>query len=143
MHKINELLQLIADNVDKPLKNEPPIDLEAKLRNLERQMEKFKKGCDAYIAQLGITKEDMQAYMEHAGKAAANNSSREALEKTKRLKEQIEKKKTIIEKFSKPDIRASAQDISVSEQKNLANKSPTVRKGLFKRVGGNKNWRPL
>lgn len=143
-HQINDLLQIIADKADKPLKGPIPKDIEAKLSKLERQVEDFRRAGKAYIAQLGVTEEDMKAYIEKVGENAARGSKR-IYERTEKLKEQIEQKKAFIEKQPKSEtkVEAPVEDISISEKKHLEKKSPTTRKNLFKRIGGNTKWRPL
>lgn len=141
-HQINDLLQMIADNADKPLKHKIPMDIEAKIGKLERQVEEFKKASKAYISQLGITDEDMNEYLKKVAQASSKNT-RKIFERTEKLKEQIEKKKAFLEGQSKQETRAPTEDISISEQKHLEKRTPTARKSLFKRIGGNNKWRPL
>lgn len=141
IHEINDLLQIIADNADKPLKREIPPDIEAKLAKLEKDVEAFNLISKGYIAQLGITDDDLKAYILKAGAAPKKQRLTKTLERTEQLKVEIEKKKEILETLPKEEIRQP--EISISQNKELDKKSPTTRKGLFKRVGGNKKWRPI
>lgn len=146
LHQINELLQIIADNADKPLKEAVPMDIEAKIGKLERSVEEFKKASKAYIASLGVSDEDMEEYIKKVGQAAGKGDKK-ILERTEKLKSLIDQKKEFLKDNqtdkSKPEERAPQEDISISEQKHLEKRSPTARKSLFKRIGGNNKWRPL
>lgn len=140
--QINDLLKTIADSADKPLKEKPPMDIEARIGKLERLVEEFKQNSRRYIAQLGITEEDKAAYFAKAANQRQLSQTNEILKETELLQAEIEKKKKFIEENSKQEVRAVSEDISLSE-KLLDKKNPNTRKNLFKRVGGNKNWRPL
>lgn len=145
-HQINDLLQVVADKADKPLSGPLPADIDDKLSKLERQVEEFRQASKAYISQLGISDEDMQAYLEKVAYSASKSNKR-IFERTDRLKLEIEQKKAFLETKGKgdkaPEARPPEESLSISEQKNLGAKSPNARKNLFKRIGGNTKWRPL
>lgn len=145
LNQINDLLQIVADNAEKPLKNELPPDLDSKLSKLEKQVEEFRRISNSYISKLGVTNEDMEAYLKKVAQSS-NKKTQKITERTRQLTEEIEKKKEILEKQKHPQTlheHAQVEDISLSEKKQLQNKSPQARKSLFKRIGGNKKWRPL
>lgn len=141
MHQINDMLQFVADNADKPLKEPLPKDIEAKIGNLERQVAAFRKANRAHIAQMGISDEDMDACLKQTPSATIQSLNK-IQERTEKLTQEIEKKKAILEGRHEKTSSAPPENISISEEKDLS-KSPTTRKNLFKRVGGKKNWRPL
>lgn len=144
MHQINDLLQIVAEKADKPIEGEIPADIEEKLRGLEKQVENFKRQSKAYISSLNVSEEDMEAYKKNLGRASVEKQN-EVNQRTENLKGVIEQKKALLEKMSGEQdlsVQAISEDISLSEKKDI-NKNPSRRKGLFKRAGGNKDWRPL
>lgn len=142
MHQVNDLLQLVADNIDKPLNAKLPNDIESKLGALERQVETFRRMGKAYMAQLGVTDEDVEAILRQT-EEGPGKENKKINDRTIQLKKEIECKMALLETVGSVEVRAPTQDISISEQKQQKSQSSTVRKNLFKRVGGNKNWRPL
>jgi GT2 family glycosyltransferase len=143
MNQVNDMLQLIADKMDKPLKEPLSPDLEAQIGAIERQVAAFRKASRAEIANMGISDEDMEALLSKESPREAANLKK-IQERTEHLKSVIESKKEFLEGLEKKTSFAAPQDRSISEEKRDENKaSPHARKNLFSRVGGKKNWRPL
>jgi len=136
LHQINDLLQIVADKSDKPLSEEIPRDIDSKLTRLEKQMEVFRKATKAEMAQLGISDEEMENLIQRNVRLSSVQT--EILNRTEKLKAEVEEKKKFLESLPQPEAQAPLDDFSMSEKK-----ASSSRKSLFKRIGGNKNWRPL
>lgn len=143
------LLQFLVDNAQKPLKGEIPPDIESKLTQLENKVEAFKSISELVMAQMGLTPKELQELLI---KSASSRTIHEKklMEKAEQLKVEVEKRREFLSKVDRPKLSkshdqtaiASIPQKSLSEKKDLA-KNPNARKSLFKRMGGDKNWRPL
>lgn len=139
--QINDLLQVLADNADRPLKNEIPPEIETRLSQLEKEMEAFQQLGKATVAKLGVSNEEMEEYLKKGG-LAISEQQRRIFERTDQLKRDIEMKKEFLMRL--PENKG----IKESQRSEIFMTIPEIqskgsRKNRFKRLGGNANWRPL
>lgn len=145
LEEVVDLLQFTVENADKPIKpGRLPRDIFAKIEKLESQVQTF---CDLNDSLIAKFNKDTSFYIDpnpSTEEKMENLTKQEqrVIERTKMLTKLIEEKKEFLRSWEEQF--KDKGESPVEPPKIEDTKNPIIsRKKQFKRVGGNKNWKPL
>ncbi len=140
LDKIAELMQFAYDNANKPVSQEKLAAVEAQLKELDNQVEEFKKISEKILEGSGLTDYLYEAMKTDAKNGILSEEEKKMLERGDFLKkEALAASKDLV----KAAVSAQQEGTDLSgKQREKKAKSPKSRKGKFRSMGGTK-WKPM
>lgn len=133
LDQINDLVRMAQEKQPEELEGEVPPLLEEKLNKLELQVEKFQEMNQQYIASKKLSDLHLQDIKEELHKLHPRD--RWLIEYAGRLTSQI--------KEARNNLEAAIEETRKTRDIEARKPKEGSRRSKFKRVGGQKNWKPL
>ena len=140
--KIAELLQFAYDNAHKPISDEKAEEIETQLAELEKQVEAFAKTNEKILEESGISDYIYQNMLEDDKTSLITPDEQALLKRAESLKQEAQTAAQDPIKAAE-NAKAEGKVLSRKRKKVEKPKSPQLRRGKFRSMGGFKNWKPL
>ncbi len=145
-NQIKNILKILDGSKSTTIAPEIQNELEQKLRQIEMEIAAFSMASDKILLDAGISREQLHDFTENEPKGLtpkeledwriASNLKNSLLRKHEEFRKRSGLESSAFEEKASEGLQAQAEKIS-----KLSDKSKHMKK--FKRLGGNKDWKPL